>query len=181
MAREIVVWCDVCIQEDVRTPASELSGIALKPGVKPRTIALCEEHRKELYEPFYDLVMELGQLAEGETIAGTEENKRRLRCPVPDCTSRPFKNKSSLQGHLRQQHSTTLAEATAKHGNPNGDELEADPTATLKCDVPGCDASYGPPANARPIQALAVHKARAHGIAGKKGKKKDAEQEALAV
>lgn len=187
MAREIVthVWCDYCMEEDdTRSPATELAPITIMVGnrviFKPRMLALCDKHEQDFnanyYEPLKDYLTTFGQIPEGETVVGSEENKRRVRCPIPDCDSRPFKHTASMRSHVRRHHNLTMGQVEDKYGadalpksNPVDEEREP---YTLECGERDCDVSYTYPDYRRPEQALAVHKARTHGIAGAKKQKK---------
>lgn len=191
MAREIVVWCDLCLEQDERVAGRELPPIGITLGnramFKPRVLAVCDGHEKELnedlLEPLKQFLTDFGQIPEGETVVGSEENKRKVRCIVPDCSSRPFKNKATMQGHVRNQHGLQWREALAKYGE--GEEAEQmqrelkldqeQEPFTVECDQDDCDVAYSFPEYSRPIQALAVHKSAKHGIRGQKSQKKQGE------
>lgn len=53
MAKEIVVWCDPCLDADQRTPSREVK-IGLHG--RWRTLDLCEQHEKELLTPLEQMV-----------------------------------------------------------------------------------------------------------------------------
>lgn len=69
MAREIVIWCDACLNEDVRTPAVEHSAgldIALVKPVATQTVALCTDHTDQLLKPLAAILEEFGSPIEVE-------------------------------------------------------------------------------------------------------------------
>jgi hypothetical protein len=171
MAREVVthIWCDVCNEDDQRTPGEELPPIQFSPQMKPRVLALCEPHKKEWYDSFKELLVNVGQLVEGESLVGSEENKRTVECIVPGCTTK-LKNQGSRNAHLRQIHGMTWTEARAKYLEDGQVTLELETTKekayTVACDQPGCDQSYSYPEYTRPRQAIGLHKRQAHGIRG---------------
>jgi len=61
MAKEIVAWCDACIEEDPdsRVPATTTPPMQLGGG-KARTMDLCERHTKELVQPLLDALESYG-------------------------------------------------------------------------------------------------------------------------
>lgn len=69
MAREIVVLCDPCLAEDVRTAAVESTVAveigAVKPNAKLKALALCERHQTELLKPLADVLNEFGVAVDG--------------------------------------------------------------------------------------------------------------------
>lgn len=150
MAREVIVrtWCDPCLAEDRHTEAEELPPLALT-GRKPRVVALCEVHRKELFDPLAQLLADHGQ--------PVDESTSSLRIPKSSPTAKPSTsgsselkcpgceyiapNRSSLQSHARAQHNTTLA------------ELAGEPTP-FECDV--CHQKFSTNAG------RGVHRTRSH-------------------
>lgn len=117
-------------------------------------------------------------------------------CPVPTCPrhTQPFSNKTSRSSHAQREHGATITQLRQQYpGAPSSEtdqeqgvllhdqgvlagepitgegqhNLGKPPAVThTKCDQPGCDAEYVWPSNARPAQALGVHKAKKHGIKG---------------
>ena len=190
MAREIItsIWCDPCLKiDDVRTEGEELPPITIGNG-KPRVLAMCKQHRTDFYDPFVDAVMELGTISD-HLAAGTATKRQtssgtpRVVCPYPGCGV-ALKNVSSTQSHVRHTHGTTVFELLGYEGqlyDVNGDAVERPaPRATVsgepsvkraECDVKGCGKVYEFPETQRPVQALAVHKAKSHGVAGTKSAK----------
>lgn len=183
MAREVItkIWCDVCLQDDVYTDGSETPPITIG-SLKPRVMALCDVHVKEVFDPIKELLTELGQvLPQQGTMArmpGTSPGSGVWPCPDPQCAkhTRPYKHEQSLRNHVRQEHQMALTEWNEKFGIVEEGALFADaPKAddgpavtTVKCDQPGCDVSYSYPDYKRPAQAMGVHRAKAHGIRGAK-------------
>lgn len=91
MAREIVVWCDKCLAQDVRTAAVEHSiGVALGvvQVVATKTVALCAEHTDSLKE-LADLIEEFGEPIQVELPAQKKSSKPtqgggRMNIPSPE-------------------------------------------------------------------------------------------------
>lgn len=72
MAREVVisVLCDPCMDKDEKVEAEELPAFML-PGMRgrPRIIALCPVHKKEVFDPLFDVLKEFGQQVTNEGMA----------------------------------------------------------------------------------------------------------------
>lgn len=150
MAREVIVstWCDVCLAEDERVDARELSitvtEVSGKP--KPRVLALCPAHEAELVTPLLELLEEHGQLVdtEGNPITpakakSADKGPKAMSCPV---CSHVSPNRTALASHTKSMHGKTLA------------ELEGKPRPWV---CPDC--GYGSPKR----QGLAAHRRSAHG------------------
>src|SRR6266704_1740014 len=66
--KDVVVhyWCDVCYAEDESRneidPATGMVTVSL--GLPPRTLDLCEAHRKDFIDPLAELLAEHGRIAE---------------------------------------------------------------------------------------------------------------------
>jgi hypothetical protein len=59
MSREIVVWCDVCLSEDVRASAETLT--LSVDGRGPLALDLCPAHRDQYVKPLLELLVQSGQ------------------------------------------------------------------------------------------------------------------------
>lgn len=195
MAREVItrILCDVCMHlDEAYVEAVETPPITIGTA-KPRILALCEVHHKEVFEPIKELLMDLGTvLSEGSPATtrfpGTSPGSGVFPCPVPDCHkhTKPFKHEQSLRNHSRNMHDMPIQQLRAQYAEGQGREGEDalfDPDATndgppkpkvlrAACDQPGCDKVYEWPDFTRPAIALGVHKSKAHGIIGAKHKPK---------
>jgi predicted RNA-binding Zn-ribbon protein involved in translation (DUF1610 family) len=171
MARQVIVktWCDPCLEQSVDTEGEELPPLKLPelPG-RARVLALCEVHRKELYDPLVEALRELGQTvdAEGNPAGARGPLKKTPMEPAitgpsstpssaelgpttcPDCF-KELKSLGSLQAHVRHVHNTTLREL---QGHPKGEGF-----ACPECGQVCLNA-----------QGLGAHRSRKHGVAGKK-------------
>lgn len=199
MAREIItqIWCDICLEEETYTSATETPPIIL--GIwKPRVLALCPVHRKEVYEPLEQVVRELGQIlpeqasSEMRRPPGTAPGSGVFPCPDPTCTkhTRPYKHEQSLRNHSKDVHGLNgLKELYAKFSG-DGEAALFDARADAGLEEPqpeitsttcaemmkeytgsatdSCDKAYAWPDYKRPRQAMAVHLAKTHGVRGKK-------------
>jgi hypothetical protein len=136
VARQVIVrvLCDPCLAAEVETDGLELPPLKLAEiSGKPRVITLCEVHRKEFYEPFLEILQELGQpVDEDGNASGPRGHYRpRSRAVSPDaavgkpavetpdgiaCPScgHVSPNRSALSAHTRDQHGKTLAELEGK-------------------------------------------------------------------
>lgn len=87
MAREIVVWCDKCLAQDVRTTAVEHSiGVALGvvQVVATKTVALCAEHTDSLKE-LADLIEEFGEPIQVELpVQKKSPQSGKMNIPSPE-------------------------------------------------------------------------------------------------
>lgn len=126
---EIKIWCDPCNSQDIQAEAEELPPVALGHS-KPRVVAMCKEHRENLYEPFVAVLTEHGALADQLT-GGTTSRRHRtisspsnakdsstglmIQCPIEDC-AKPLKNVSSVAAHVRRVHDTNLYELLGPEG-----------------------------------------------------------------
>lgn len=182
MAREIVtrIWCDVCLHEGEQAEAEEMPPVAIGT-MKPRLLALCERHTKELFLPLREVLVELGQIipstglmAAGGGGAGTTETGV-WPCPVPDCEKHtlPYTHKQSLRNHCRDVHNSTMTELKAKYPANDEDPVSNQQVSrrneqvTVKqVDCPECGQPFQYPKYAQPARALGVHRAKAHGVPG---------------
>lgn len=165
MAQRIITLCDAHQEttgEDVLGTAWEVSLLA--PGAsRPTTwsVDLCEDHGKEL-EDLAKMLGTVGRVLEGPRGAGKQSVARQSTpapatshtapsaaptaqnaCPVDGCDYKG-PNRSSLNSHLRHQHSLTRAKA---FGQP-------EPYA---CPAPGCGFRSSRP------QGIGAHVHGAHG------------------
>lgn len=115
MAREIVVWCDPCMREEVRTVGSEVQvGI----DSEPRILALCESHNAEFIKPLAALIDEFGASINGGASnarvgrqgASLASQQRKGRTPVAgrpnQCLWCPlsYSTGSGFSRHLKVEH-----------------------------------------------------------------------------
>lgn len=187
MAREVIIklWCDPCLAVDEHTDGDEYT-IGINTA-RPMNLTLCEVHEKELLAPLARMLTEMGQPAPTGPQQASAPSRRPGSqygngpddpqvCQMPGCGVE-LKNKSSLSSHVRQRHDIVMKEYRVLTGQatpqderderPRNDAgLFPDSDEVLECDVEGCDKSYSYATNAKPVQALAVHKAKAHGIRG---------------
>lgn len=185
MAKEIVAWCDVCLNqnedEPVRTPGREV--VVQLDQLKARSLDLCEPHYKEYIEPVRGLLIDMGSTVDTQRIKKAPGSPRQasklpestpgpFRCQVEvdgkPCGGGPYKDIRSLRAHTNAGHDMSFVEYRAAYGDPQPEpvtEVSDDPQYT--CGIDGCTTSYPPERHARPSQALAVHKAVKHGIRGK--------------
>lgn len=181
MAREVVIsiWCDLCLSiDDIHTEGKEVAPVTVGNN-KARVLALCPEHKEEFFDRFVE-ALDLGITTDALSAAGErgrpptrKASSSEIMCPLPDCASQ-LANSSSLRAHVRNVHHTTMDEVLADgHSlfDPEGNLLDYRPQARNKpkilrteCDFPGCTTVYEYPDNARPAQAIGVHKRMAHGI-----------------
>lgn len=153
MAREIVtrIWCDVCLKKGDHVEAEETPPVVVGT-FKARTVALCEKDRKEFYDPFRDVLVELGQVIPSGAIDAPTPRKgiggrptlEDLTCKAPEC-GHQAPNKAALASHVRNMHDTTIA------------ELEGLP---LNYECPECQRKFERP------QGLAAHRRTTHGVPG---------------
>lgn len=193
MAREIVtrIWCDVCLHEGEQVEAEEMPPVAIGT-MKPRLLALCERHTKELFIPLRDVLVELGQIipatglgSAGGSAGGGSSEIGVWPCPVPDCDKHatPYTHKQSLRNHCRDVHDSTLSALRTKY--PAG--KDEDPTSNQQVarrneqvtaksvTCPECEKPFRFPEYAQPTRALGVHRAKEHGVPGvSKTRKKSA-------
>lgn len=143
MARQIVVMCDVHLEQGQRVEAQELPAITVE-GKGPRVLALCAEHKHDYYDPFVELVEDLG-------LETPEKNPQRA---TPDGAQSPTTNgmeatateTNSSAGSMEQQDvsesqrenpAQVIAESptmTAVHDEPDA--------ARWDCPIDDCDKSY---------------------------------------
>lgn len=157
MAREVILrtWCDLCLDNDVNEEGVELAPLLLPEvgGNKPRVLALCEVHLKELYQPLVDALVEHGQMVDDDgnptgprgrykKAASKGGDGEDWACPACDHVS---PNRAALNSHARGRHGKSLA---ALQG------------AEEKFECPECGMR-----SARP-QGLAAHRRSVHGIIG---------------
>lgn len=166
MAKEIIVsvWCDPCAKDGVREPGQTTPPLTIG-NAKPRTLDLCERHRKELLDALVSALDEDGADLGGaaaKTGKGAAESVSRLPygsanapgpfdCLVPDCGGRHtvkkggrgYPSPKALQNHLAYQHGVTMADYIEQYGVPvsltTGEPLArgTDPDTKLACEECG--------------------------------------------
>ncbi len=108
--KDVVVhyWCDVCYAEDESRneidPATGMVTVSL--GLPPRTLDLCEAHRKDFIDPLAELLAEHGRIA--ELSAPAQQRQTQIRkidvqewtCPVCKMEMK----RGSAIGHVWTQH-----------------------------------------------------------------------------
>lgn len=132
MAREIVVWCDLCLAQDIRTAAIEHTvGLALgmvQP-VASKTLAMCGPHTDEILKPLADALEEFGAEIEMDTAprkrtssgkslpaqgGTTHERQERLRMMAEQTGTR--KGRPPANGRPNQCLWCSLAYSTSASG-----------------------------------------------------------------
>lgn len=126
MARRVIVetLCDPCLAQGTEVAAEELPPLPLI-GNKPRVLALCPDHRAEVYEPLLAMVKEHGQIVDIEPATGTAPRARvkattsdggSLDCP--ECraagTPRSFTAPQGLGAHRYRAHGVESASKQEK-------------------------------------------------------------------
>lgn len=126
MARRVIVetLCDPCLAKGSEVAAEELPPLPLI-GNKPRVLALCPDHRAEVYEPLLAMVKEHGQIVDIEPATGTTA-KARVKTATPeagslDCpecraaeTPRSFTTPQGLGAHRYRVHGVEAASKQEK-------------------------------------------------------------------
>ena len=176
MAREIIqrVWCDPCLINSEGEEHSDATETVITVGsMKPRNLALCDRHAKEMLDPLVEVLKEvaIAEPAVQARVATAVAPSDRITCA--EC-GRTLKNRGSLGSHVRNGHGFTLAEYWGKHPDAEGRDSARDlqlpldndvERTTVACDL--CDwVSPNPVMPNRVKQTLGVHKAKAHGIRG---------------
>jgi hypothetical protein len=123
VARTVVVLCDVHLEYGERVEAEELPPIRIE-GQGSRVLALCKEHKREYYDPFVDLVDDLGQ----DLPDGKEH---------PETKALDEEDQSPDEGQSADDPDRVVAESPAMKvvsGEPE--------TAEWECPVDDCDKTY---------------------------------------
>ena len=143
MAREIVIWCDPCMAEDVRTPGRESAiGIvigAVKPGAW-KSVAMCERHEDERLKELAHWLDEFGVPLEAATPKGAGSSGKRIV--------------ASPSGPRHEQLAITFEQTGTRHGR-----APADGSRDVAC--PWCPLTY-----ARDGSGFGRHLRVAHGFDG---------------
>ncbi len=123
MAREIVVWCDVCYaSEELENERGSEVTITIDRGsrTKPVRVALCERHDKELLGTLADTLADFGMEVGGPaamampriSASPADEEEDTFTCPVPDCRTRTRDwTAKGLRQHLNAAHGLKMADA----------------------------------------------------------------------
>lgn len=149
MAREIVLWCDQCLDDDQKVPG--LTREFAEAG-KQFTVDLCDQHYKPLHEALERLREFHQPIRKREPVPASE----RVPCPVEGCSyGVPEGNRARIMSHLRTVHDVDLAQWETEQGIGFFGE-------PLPYGCPECDRRF------TASQGLAMHRKHAHGIAGNK-------------
>lgn len=113
MAKEMVVWCDVCLKEDnVHTKSSTIV-IQVRPVMKePLGLDLCDKHEINLVHPLMEMLSKYGE-KEGATANAIAAASNRRSPAMPDTRTYPcllcpevsHSNHSFVQ-HIARAHGT---------------------------------------------------------------------------
>lgn len=101
MAKEIVIWCDPCLAEDVRTPSREYR---LAVGTVTKTVDLCDAHADQFVKPVSTLLEEYGAVVEVAAASKKITQKRhaagsnRSTGPLPEVTLLTFQQTGVRKG-----------------------------------------------------------------------------------
>lgn len=183
MARQhhIDIFCDICLDQEVETEGEELPPVQIG-NQKARVLALCKQHRVDLYEPLATALAESGIFAD-KLIATTVPVQRVNALPRPGGggiepppgysyparsrkVDRPFykvvcpipecrmlyKDAAGVSSHLREDHKTTLFDAIGPDGRLY--DYEGNPVPTPK------PRAYSPQAKANAATASKAAKAK---------------------
>ena len=145
MARIVTVMCDVHLEQGERVEAEELPPISIE-GKAPRVLALCEEHKRDFYDPFAELVEDLAHDAEDDEPRPLPDD---VRADDPADSSDAEGDKDEDEGDDREDHDRD----DDQYGLDDPDEvIEETPsmsvvpgeedTAEWACPVDDCDKSY---------------------------------------
>ena len=152
MARRVVVLCDVHLEEGERVEAAELPPITVE-GNGPRVLALCEEHKRDYYDPFVELVEDLG-------LDSAEEGTSKA---IPDDDSADdsaAEEESDAEQDTGDDPQQVVDEAPAM-------TAVSDDTARWDCPVDDCDKNYSASGEhrAEDLKRLGnLHLSTAHGL-----------------
>jgi hypothetical protein len=153
MAREVIVrtWCDPCLADDKHEEGDEFGPMSLIPG-KPRVVALCEVHRKELYDPLIELLTDHGQPvdSDGNSSPGVRghHKPRATNATGPTCPAcgHVSTTRTALQAHTRKMHEASLG------------VLEGKAPSVHTC--PECQREFDTP------QGMGAHRRAVHDVRG---------------
>lgn len=135
--KEFIVntYCDQCSREGRQEPAETTPAISLGSD-KPKTLDLCERHRKEILEALSDLLRTegvrveepLGKAAAKKTRRSgqriTDKTPGPFPCLVPGCPGLRSKkgpnypSRGSLKNHLGYAHDIKFDDYVARYGEP---------------------------------------------------------------
>jgi hypothetical protein len=141
VARTVVVMCDLHLENGQRVEAEELPPITMEEK-GPRVLALCPEHKREYYDPFAELVEDLGlEPPDAQAGQGSAEPKPQGGGEAEEKSSdgEPTQDRSGDQDAepSREDPDRVVAESPAM--TVVSDEPE---TARWDCPVDDCDKTY---------------------------------------
>lgn len=183
MARQVIVrtLCDPCLESESETDGEELAPLKL-PEIsgKPRVVTLCEVHRKEFYDPFVEILRDLGQPVDEEGNASGPRGHYKRKTPkapssgpsseplppAPAGTERASNEKAAAQaradlacptcGRVSVSKSALQSHVRAQHDTTLA-ELRGE---ALPFTCPECGRGFSRGAG------MGAHRFRAHGVQG---------------
>ena len=137
MARAVVVFCDLHLEEGQRVEAEELPPITIE-GKGPRVLALCPEHKRDYYDPFMELVEDLAQeIPEEQSLEEpSEDGEATAEDETPEDESAEDQTPDQEEA-ASDDPEQVVAESPAMTVVP--DEPDA---ARWDCPVDDCDKTY---------------------------------------
>lgn len=183
MAKAIITYCDVCLEDDVYAAETQTTRITID-NLSPRTIDLCEVHRKELVQPIEQALQRFG-------LTDAKAAKRAPVTPaVPGRTETPAKPADApetppaasgeplaLSDSGKPREACTLCGAVVNVTDAEGHWTSAHPGQSrarhafelnIVDTIFECDEKISPrkPCTAAylKLQGLRMHIARTHGI-----------------
>ena len=159
MARRVVVLCDVHLEEGERVEAEELPPITVE-GKSARILALCPEHKHDYYDPFVELVDDLGVDASDEGTTKAIHDKAPSAGAQPDEGSEDTTDDDSGERDENDQAALAVTESPTM-------TVVDDDTARWDCPVDDCDKQYSAAGEhrAEDLKRLGnLHLSTAHGL-----------------
>lgn len=173
MARELVIWCDICMLDEVKSEGVERT--LTIDNLKPRKLAVCEQHDKEIIEPIRQMLLDLGQTEDGKVRptptaprgpALASDDNGRVPCVLCTETS---KSEGGLVQHVRLHHKMGRAEyKLISSGRLSLEQVQKGDWDAMECDdefrCPECRQPFPPDLMEVWKQAMIQHRKRKHGV-----------------
>lgn len=160
MAKSIVTYCDVCLEEDESYIEGRTIDDILIGRQKPKSVDLCERHEKQIVVPFLELMQRFGVGVNGRGPIPAPSSPSPVK-PAATAVAVSDDTEACLVCGEVMKSASASYHYGSKHPDVSRARLMKDRGlvgAIYECDVKDCGEAF------LTMQGVRMHKLRGHGI-----------------